>query len=51
VRALYGNVDTYLSRFEQATRAAEKAGVVLARDVEPLLSEAKEAYQRAIAGG
>jgi hypothetical protein len=50
VRALYGNVDTYLSRFEQATRAAEKAGVVLARDVEPLLSEAREAYQQAIAG-
>jgi hypothetical protein len=50
VRALYGNVDTYLSRFEQATRAAEKAGVVLARDVEPLLFEARAAYQRAIAG-
>jgi Alpha/beta hydrolase domain len=49
VLALYRDVDTYLSRFEQATRAAEKAGVVLARDVEPLLSEARKAYQRAIA--
>jgi hypothetical protein len=49
VRALYENVDTYLSRFEQATRAAAKAGVLLARDVEPLLAEARDAYQRAIA--
>jgi hypothetical protein len=46
IRALYENVDTYLARFEQATRVAEQAGVLLPRDVEPLLVEAKETFQR-----
>jgi len=40
VRALYGDRATYLARFEEATRATEKAGVVQERDVEPLLAEA-----------
>ena len=50
VRALYGDVDTYLDRFEQATRAVEKSGAILPRDVEPLIAEAKEAFEKAIAG-
>lgn len=44
VRALYGDRATYLARFEDAARAAEKAGVLLPRDVEPLIDEAREAY-------
>jgi len=40
VRALYGDRATYLARFEEATRAAEKAAVIRERDVEPLLAEA-----------
>ena len=38
--ALYGDEATYASRVEEAARAAEKAGVVLPRDVEPLVAEA-----------
>ncbi len=41
VRALYGNTPTYLARFEEATRAAEKEGVVLPHDAEALISEAR----------
>jgi hypothetical protein len=37
---LYGDEATYASRVEEAARAAEKAGVVLPRDVEPLVAEA-----------
>jgi hypothetical protein len=44
VRALYGDVDTYVARFEEAARAAEKAGVLLPRDVEPLVAEARRSY-------
>jgi len=43
VRALYGSRQVYLARYEEATRAAEAAGVVLPRDVDPLLAEAAEA--------
>jgi hypothetical protein len=50
VRALYGDADTYLKGFEQATWAAEKSGAILPRDVEPLIAEAKEAFAKAIAG-
>jgi hypothetical protein len=50
VLALYGHADTYSARFEQATREAEKAGVLLARDAEALVQEAKAAFERAIAG-
>ncbi len=50
ILALYGDSETYLAGFEQATRAAEKAGVILAHDVEPLLLEAKSAFDRAISG-
>jgi hypothetical protein len=43
-RALYGDKTTFLARFEEATRAAEKAGVILPRDVEPLIDEARATY-------
>jgi hypothetical protein len=42
VRALYGSREEYLVRYDEATRAAEAAGVVLPRDVGPLLAEAAE---------
>lgn len=41
VRRLYRSNDEYLARFEQATRAAEKVGVILPRDAEGLLAEAR----------
>jgi hypothetical protein len=44
VRSLYGDRATYLARFEEAARAAEKAGVLLARDVDALLAEAADAW-------
>ena len=44
VRALYGSRQEYLTRYEEATRAAEAAGVLLPRDVDPLLAEAGAAY-------
>jgi hypothetical protein len=47
VRALYGNVETYLDRFAQAAGAAEKAGVLLARDIEPLIGHAPVAFEEA----
>ena len=50
VRALYRTAGSYLARFEQATAATEKAGLVLPRDVGPLIDEAKEAFEHAIAG-
>jgi hypothetical protein len=40
VRELYGNRDTYLERFAEATTSAESAAVILPRDVDPLLAEA-----------
>jgi Alpha/beta hydrolase domain len=49
VRALYGDANTYLARFEQATRATERAGVLLDRDAGPLVQDAKEAFEQAIA--
>jgi hypothetical protein len=50
VLALYGDSDGYLTRFEQATRSAEEAGVLLARDGEPLLRDAKAAFEQATVG-
>jgi hypothetical protein len=41
VIALYGDQGTYLSRFVEAARAAEKDGVLLHRDVEALIEEAR----------
>ena len=42
--ALYGDLAKYLARFEEAARAAEKAGVLLPRDVTALVDEARAAY-------
>ena len=44
VRELYGSRAEYLTRYEAAARAAEAAGVILLRDVEPLLAEGAAAY-------
>jgi hypothetical protein len=44
VRALYGSRQEYQARYEAATRAAEAAGVLLPRDVDPLLAEAEQAF-------
>jgi hypothetical protein len=49
VRALYSDADAYLAQFEQATLAVEKSGAILPRHVEPLITEAKAAFQKAIA--
>jgi hypothetical protein len=46
VGALYGDAATFLGRFEEAARAAEKAGVLLPRDVPPLVDEARATYDR-----
>ena len=44
VRALYGSREEYLARYDVATRAAQAAGVILPRDVDPLLAEAAQAF-------
>jgi hypothetical protein len=41
---LYGSRDAYLARYEEATRAAERASVILPRDVDRLLTEAENAF-------
>jgi hypothetical protein len=48
--ALYGDEATYLARFEEAARRAEKAGVLLPRDVAPAVEEAAREYRRAYKG-
>ncbi|GAC1535850.1 MAG: hypothetical protein NVS3B12_18260 [Acidimicrobiales bacterium] len=47
VESLYADEETYLLRFEESTRAAEKAGVILPADVDALIDEAKVAYRKA----
>lgn len=42
---LYGDEATYAAKVEQAARSCEKAGVVLPRDVEPLITEAVQEYR------
>jgi hypothetical protein len=44
VRALYGSREAYLARYDETTRAAMSAGVILPRDVDPLLAEAAQAF-------
>jgi hypothetical protein len=41
VRALYGTREHYLELFEKSTRAAEAASVILPRDVDSLMEEAR----------
>jgi hypothetical protein len=45
--ALYGHEAKYLAQFEHAAQRAVRAGVLLARDVAPLLEEAAQEYRRA----
>lgn len=47
VCALYGDAETYVSRFEQATRSLEKGGVILDRDAESLVRDARTGFERA----
>jgi hypothetical protein len=49
VRSLYADEAAYVAKVEEAARAAEKAGVVLPRDVEPIVAEAAAEYRAAIA--
>ena len=49
VRQLYGDQATFLARFEEAARAAEKMGVLLPRDVSALVDEARASYHDAAA--
>lgn len=44
VRERYGSRNAYLARYEEATRSAETASVILPRDVGPLLAEGADAY-------
>ena len=48
--ALYGDEVTYLARFEEAARRAEKAGVLLPRDIALAVDEAAREYRRARGG-
>jgi hypothetical protein len=43
IRKRYGSRESYLARYGDATRAAEEAGVILPRDVEPMMEEAARA--------
>ena len=47
LKALYGDEARYLARFKEAAERAVRAGVMLARDVEPATQEAAEEYRRA----
>jgi len=47
VRSLYADEATYAARVEEAARAAEKAGVLLPRDVEPTIAEAVAEHRAA----
>lgn len=42
MRALYGSNEEYLARFEEATRSAEKAGVIMPRDADALIIGARD---------
>jgi hypothetical protein len=44
VHALYGDVETFLARFEAAARRAVEAGVLLPRDAAPLVAEARASW-------
>jgi hypothetical protein len=49
--ALYGDEAGYAARVEEAARACEKAGVVLPRDVEPMVAEAISEFRSNAAAG
>jgi hypothetical protein len=46
IRAMYGNLENYLSEFERAARAAEKSGVIVPSAVEALTAEARHTFER-----
>jgi len=45
--ALYGDEETYIAEFTQATMSAVDAGVLLPRDITPMIEEARREYRRA----
>ena len=47
LQQMYGDEEHYVAEFEEAARRAEKAGVLLARDIPPLIEEARQEYRRA----
>lgn len=51
LRDRYGDVTSYLSRFEAAVDACEEQGVLLDRHRKPLLEEAREAFEAATTSG
>lgn len=44
IQALYGSKDTFLARFREAAARSVAAGVLMPRDVEPLVAEAAEGW-------
>ena len=48
---LYGDESTYIERFTEAADHAVASGVLLARDVESLVAEARNEYRRACESG
>jgi hypothetical protein len=50
IRGLYADEATYAAQVTEAARACEKAGVVLPRDVEPLVAEAVTEYRANLGG-
>ena len=50
LRARYGDRDAFLARFAAAAKEAEAAGVLLPRDIEPLIAEASESWDAAVGG-
>jgi hypothetical protein len=47
---LYADEDAYIQRFTDAARDAEQQGILLPRDVEAAIEEARREYRRAHAG-
>jgi Alpha/beta hydrolase domain len=47
IQKLYPDEAAFVASFRKAAHAAEKAGVILSRDVEPMVDEARRDYQRA----
>jgi hypothetical protein len=48
---LYANEGAFIESFTEAVLASEKAGVILSRDVVPMIDEARREYQRAYKSG
>ena len=50
LKALYGSEAGYLKQFKEAARRSVQVGVVLARDVAPMMEEAAHEFDRAMRG-